>query len=185
MKNTHWSGTLSGVLLRPSTIGEPMAADITHTNTIVSHIRRLFLCLAYLIGCVTAIYLQQQKKLELTLIPKSLMFTASFRHIFLIQWQVYSDRILRDTKSLLLDGPYSVHLVLKVWKLRDFLSSLNTEGFLLFILSFNKKVTIIHPQVMPTWQNNLIHNSLIWFNCTLLTVLFNIIVRSKKQTISR
>lgn len=37
-----------------------MAADIAHTNSIVRHTRLLFLCFAYLIGCVTAIYLQKK-----------------------------------------------------------------------------------------------------------------------------
>lgn len=40
-------------------MGDPIAADIIHTNAIVNQTRLLFLCLAYLIGCVTAIYLKQ------------------------------------------------------------------------------------------------------------------------------
>jgi hypothetical protein len=43
-------------------MGEPIAADIAHTRRIVRHTRRLFLCFAYLIGCVTAIYLQTEAK---------------------------------------------------------------------------------------------------------------------------
>lgn len=43
-------------------MGEPIAAEIAQTNNIVKHTRRLFLCFAYFIGCVTAIYLQKKKE---------------------------------------------------------------------------------------------------------------------------
>lgn len=41
-------------------MGEPIAAEIAQTNNIVKHTRRLFLCFAYFIGCVTAIYLKKK-----------------------------------------------------------------------------------------------------------------------------
>lgn len=62
LQNTHKSGTRSGVLFNPSTIGEPIAADMAQTNKIVKQTLRLFLCLAYLMGCVTAIYLLDRQK---------------------------------------------------------------------------------------------------------------------------
>lgn len=39
-------------------MGLPIAADIAHTSNIVKQTRLLFLCFAYFIGCVTAIYLK-------------------------------------------------------------------------------------------------------------------------------
>lgn len=62
LKNAHKSGTRFGVLFKPSTIGDPIAIDIAHTNSIVTNIRVLFLCFAYLIGCVTAIYLKKRNQ---------------------------------------------------------------------------------------------------------------------------
>jgi hypothetical protein len=35
---------------------------MTHTSAMVSHTRRLFLCFAYLMGCVTAMYLRQDRE---------------------------------------------------------------------------------------------------------------------------
>lgn len=58
LQNRHWSGIRSGVLFRPRTIGLPIAADIAQTNSIVNHTLLLFLCFAYFIGWVTAMYLQ-------------------------------------------------------------------------------------------------------------------------------
>lgn len=58
LKNAHRSGTRFGVLFKPSTIGDPIAIDMAHTSNIVTNMRTLFLCFAYLIGCVTAIYLE-------------------------------------------------------------------------------------------------------------------------------
>lgn len=58
LQKRHWSGNRLGVLFKPRTIGLPIAADIAQTNSIVNHTLLLFLCLAYFIGCVTAIYLQ-------------------------------------------------------------------------------------------------------------------------------
>lgn len=49
------------MLLRPSTIGDPIAADIAHTSRMVRQTLRLFLCFAYLIGWVTAIYLLETR----------------------------------------------------------------------------------------------------------------------------
>lgn len=57
LKKPHKSGTRFGVLFKPSTIGDPIAIDMAHTSNIVTNMRKLFLCFAYLIGCVTAIYL--------------------------------------------------------------------------------------------------------------------------------
>lgn len=57
LKKAHKSGTRFGVLFKPSTIGEPIATDMAQTNNIVMNMRILFLCFAYLIGCVTAMYL--------------------------------------------------------------------------------------------------------------------------------
>lgn len=48
------------MLLSPSTIGLPIAADTAQTNNIVSHTLVLFLCLAYSIGLLTAIYLESK-----------------------------------------------------------------------------------------------------------------------------
>jgi len=47
-------------------MGLPMAALMAHTSTIVSHTRRLFLCLAYFIGCVTAMYLRKNAHINPT-----------------------------------------------------------------------------------------------------------------------
>jgi hypothetical protein len=47
-------------------MGDPMAADIIHTRAIVNHTRRLFLCLAYFIGCVTAMYLENHQMEDAT-----------------------------------------------------------------------------------------------------------------------
>ena len=41
----------------PRTSGAPIAAEVIHTRMIVKMTRLLFLCLAYLMGWVTAIYL--------------------------------------------------------------------------------------------------------------------------------
>ena len=60
LKKAHRSGTRFGVLFKPSTMGEPIAIDMAHTSSIVTNMRKLFLCFAYLIGCVTAIYLQKK-----------------------------------------------------------------------------------------------------------------------------
>lgn len=45
-------------------MGDPIAADITQTSAIVNHTLLVFLCLAYLIGCVTAMYLEQKYQIE-------------------------------------------------------------------------------------------------------------------------
>lgn len=58
LKKPQISGTRFGVLFKPSTIGDPIAIDMAHTSNIVTNMRVLFLCFAYLIGCVTAIYLE-------------------------------------------------------------------------------------------------------------------------------
>lgn len=58
LKNAQRSDGRFGTLFRPSTIGDPITTDITHTSSIVMNMRKLFLCFAYLIGCVTAIYLR-------------------------------------------------------------------------------------------------------------------------------
>ena len=46
--------------MRPKTIGEPMAADTIQTIAMVNETRVLLLCLAYLIGRVTAINLDEK-----------------------------------------------------------------------------------------------------------------------------
>lgn len=66
LKKAHKSGTRFGVLFNPSTIGDPIAIDMAHTSNIVTNIRKLFLCFAYLIGCVTAIYLLSLREKEKT-----------------------------------------------------------------------------------------------------------------------
>lgn len=43
-------------------MGEPIAKDMAQTRNIVMQTRRLFLCFAYFIGCVTAMYLQIEYK---------------------------------------------------------------------------------------------------------------------------
>lgn len=68
LKNAHKSGTRFGVLFKPSTIGDPIAIDMAHTSSIVTNMRKLFLCFAYLIGCVTAIYLKWKIKILHTVI---------------------------------------------------------------------------------------------------------------------
>jgi hypothetical protein len=42
-------------------MGLPIAAEMTHTKAMVSHARLLFLCFAYFMGWVTAMYLQEYK----------------------------------------------------------------------------------------------------------------------------
>lgn len=64
LKKAQISGTRFGVLFKPRTIGEPIAIDMAQTSNIVTNMRKLFLCFAYLIGCVTAMYLQKKRERE-------------------------------------------------------------------------------------------------------------------------
>lgn len=64
LKKAQISGTRFGVLFKPRTIGEPIAIDMAQTSKIVMNMRKLFLCFAYLIGCVTAMYLWEKKRKE-------------------------------------------------------------------------------------------------------------------------
>lgn len=73
----HSSKFLCGVSFKPRTIGAPIAADTSHTRTIVNQTLLLFLCFAYLIGCVTAMYLKKYQRLP--------NFTLSYLTFWLVR----------------------------------------------------------------------------------------------------
>jgi len=93
-------GSSSGELLSPSTIGEPTNPENAHTNTIVSHTRVLLLCLAYFIGCVTAMNLQVQKITSELYAPLAFTWPGSGN------WLLNSNQVLSPSSYLLVPDPH-------------------------------------------------------------------------------